>query len=286
MNSLCFSIFSYPSLIKKLLIFSLFFISIQTFGQDIYDAANSKRYADYLFKSKEYSRAALEYERACYLDSQNWDAHFYLMKSYRKSEQAAKGLAHYQTIYFQLPQNQISQFEHEKNINLFTIQPSFFITKTEKDSLDDLQYFKAPSILLTYNWKASQSYLISENYKEDKTLSKYYDNAVQGLNTNYKKPWLAGTMSTLVPGLGKVYTGNYKDGIIAFLVTGISAFQAVRGYNSKGLNSGIFILYSGVFTGFYLGNIYGSVKSARQKNRKLNEAIDRKTKAVFYEWAE
>ncbi len=286
MNSLCFSIFSLPSLIKKLLIFSLFFISIHAFGQDIYDAANSKKYADYLFKSKEYSRAAQEYERTCFLDSQNWDAHFYLMKSYRKSEQAAKGLAHYQTIYFRLPQNQISQFEHEKNINLFTIQPSFFIAKTEKDSMDELQYFKAPSLLLTHNWKASKSYLIAENYKEDKTLSKYYDNAVQGLNLSYKKPWLAGTMSTLVPGLGKVYTGYYKDGIIAFLVTGISAFQAIRGYNSKGLNSGIFILYSGVFTGFYLGNIYGSIKSARQKNRKLNEVIDQKTKAVFYEWAE
>ncbi len=271
----------------KLFLLTTLFLSLagKGFCQDIYDSAHSIKYANFLFKSKEYQRAGLEYERTCFLDSQNWDAHFYLMQSYRKSDQASKGLAHFQQIRFHFPQSEFQRFEHERNINLFIVQPSYFLAKTQTDSIDELPYFKAPSLLLTHNWKVSKSYLTEVNYKSDKTLSTYYENTLEGLNLNYKKPWLAGTMSALVPGLGKVYSGYYKDGIIAFLMTGISAFQAYRGYNAKGANSGIFIIYTGMTAGFYLGNIYGSIKSARQKNKRLNEAIDKKTRAAFYEWA-
>jgi hypothetical protein len=272
--------------------FKLFFITTlfltlagKGFCQDIYDSSHSFQYANFLFKSKEYQRASLEYERTCFLDSQNWGAHFYLIQSYRKSEQATKGVAHFQQIRYQLPPTEFQRFEHEKNINLFIVQPSYFLAQAQMDSMDELPYFKSPSLLLTHNWKVSRSYLTEVDYKSDKTLAVYYENTLAGLNLNYKKPWLAGTMSALVPGLGKVYSSYYKDGIIAFLMTGISAFQAYRGYNAKGANSGIFIIYTGMTAGFYLGNIYGSIKSARQKNKRLNEAIDKKTRAAFYEWA-
>lgn len=264
----------------------LLFFSNKGNSQDIYDSVNSHRYADYLFKSKEFTRAALEYERTCFLDSQNWDAHFYLMQSYRKSGQETKGLKHFRSIRLVLPPDKALSFEHESNICMFIAQPSWFINKTAKDSIYELSYFKSPAILLSHDWAASKDYLTSINYREDKTLVKYYDNSVEGLNLRYKKPWLAGTMSTLVPGLGKVYTGYYKDGLIALLMTSISAYQAYRGYNARGPRSGLFIIYSGLTAGFYIGNIYGAVKSARQKNRKLDEAIDKKTRDIFYNWAE
>lgn len=266
--------------------FLLLVISANGLCQDIYDSANSHRYADYLFKSKEYTRAVLEYERTCFLDSQNWDAHFYLMQSYRKSGQETKGLKHFQSIRFRLPQNQLLPFEHENHVCRFIAQPSWFITKTEKDSVSELPYFKSPALLLSHDWNAAKTYLSGINYKNDKTLTKYYDNSVEGLKLNYKKPWLAGTMSAIVPGLGKVYTGYYKDGIMAFLMTGVSAYQAYRGFKAKGAGSGIFIIYTGLTAGFYLGNIYGAVKSARQKNRRINDRIDKKTYEVFYQWAE
>ncbi|MFM9946052.1 MAG: hypothetical protein ACKVQB_12560 [Bacteroidia bacterium] len=265
----------------------LFIFFLKTgFCQDIYDSTNSRRFADYLFKSKEYGRAALEYERSCFLDSQNWSSHFYLMQSYRKSGQASKGMDDFNRVNRRLPQQEFYRFQHEKNICVFIAQPKRFISYTEKDSMAELPFFKVPALLLTHNWEASKLYLTEVNYLEDKTLTKYYNNCQQALQLNYKKPWLAGTMSTLVPGLGKVYTGYYKDGIVALLFTGMSAYQAYRGYKAKGTKSGIFIIYTGMTAGFYFGNIYGSIKSARIRNRKMNEKIDSKTKEIFYEWAE
>ncbi len=274
---------------KRIRIIILFILAISgkdCICQDIYDAAHSRAYGDYLYKSKEYLKASMEYERSCFLDSQNWDTHFKLLQSYRKSGQASKAISHFYWLNHRLPIEQLFVFEHEKNICVFETEPLVFITKQEKDSIAELKYFKAPALLLTHDWNKSKNYLISINFKEDKTLGKYYENNLQGLNLNYKKPWLAGSMSAVVPGLGKVYSGYYKDGIIAFIMTGLSAFQAYRGYNAKGPRSGIFIIYTGVASGFYLGNIYGSIKSARQKNRKLNEQIDKKTMEIFYEWTE
>jgi TM2 domain-containing membrane protein YozV len=255
-------------------------------AQDIYDKTNSKKYADYLFKSKDFTRAAIEYERVCFLDSLNWDAHFLLIQSYRKSENAPKGIDYYKKLRFKLPEFYQLKFEHENNICVFNTNPNLFLSINEGDSIANLVYFKAPALLLSHNWKKSISYLELNAYKSDKTLTHYYNFSQEGLRINYKKPLLAATLSTLVPGLGKVYTGYYKDGIIAFVMTGLSAYQAYRGYNARGVKSGLFIIYAGMTTGFYIGNIYGAVKSAKLKNRRLNETIDSKTKQVFYDWAE
>ena len=272
----------------KLIFISLFLLSNShvLFSQDIFDKNNSKKYADYLYKSKAFSRAALEYERACFLDSLNWDAHFYLIQSYRKSEQPLKGIEYYNKLKFKLPETQVIKFEHENNICIFNSNPHQFAHKTLSDSISNLVFFKTPSLLLDHDWKASMLYLNEMNYKNDKTLSHYYDFTAEGLKIKYKKPMLAASMSTLVPGLGKVYTGYYKDGIIAFVMTGLSAYQAYRGYKARGPKSGLFLIYTGMTAGLYIGNIYGTIKSARQKNRKLNDVIDKKTKEAFYNWSE
>ncbi len=255
-------------------------------SQDIYNSAHSYQYATYLFKSKEFSRAAHEYQRACFLDSQNWVAHFYLIQSYRKSGQENKGISHFTKIQLQLPKSEKLKFEHESNICRFRTKPNYFETKTEADSVGSLPYFKGPALLMSHKWADSRAYISSTSYKENKTLNNYYQLACDGININYKKPWLAGTLSTIVPGLGKFYTGYTKDGLIALLMTSISGYQAYRGYSGKGARSGIFIIYTGMAAGFYLGNIYGSIKSAKQKNSRLNEMMDAKTKEIFYEWAE
>jgi len=271
----------------RLFVLVLLFFSIeQATSQNIYDAPHSERYANHLFKSKEFGRAAIEYERVCFLDSLNWNAQFKLIQSYRKSAQPSYAVQHWNKIRFKLPLDLVPKFEHEINRSLFEVNPLSFATCSRKDSVMDLEYFKIPSLLLTHNWKEATTYITIFNFGEDKTLTNYYEISVKGLALNYKKPWVAGTLSAIVPGLGKAYTGYYKDGILSLLATGVSAYQAYRGYKAKGVKSGIFIVYSGLTTGFYLGNIYGSVKSAHKKNKKLNAAMDSKTKAVFYDWAD
>lgn len=267
--------------------FTLFcLLSFNSNSQDIFGLAQSEKYARYLFESREFQRASSEFERVCFLDSLNWSAHLYLMKSYRKSNVPTRGLDHYSFISTRLPDDQKGLFSHEKNLCLFEAEPLSFLNSSPKDSIDNLVFFKSPSLLFSHNWTSAVDYISAEGYQNSKTLSRYYQLAQAGASLRYKKPWLAGTLSTLMPGAGKVYTGYYKDGLIAFLFTGISAFQAYRGYQARGLKSGVFLIYAGLGTGLYIGNIYGSVKSARTKNKRLNASIDDKVWQTYKQWSD
>ncbi len=84
----------------------------------------------------------------------------------------------------------------------------------------------------------------------------------------------AGLLSALVPGLGKIYAGNNAQGFSAFLFSGILAAQAYEGYYRGGISDPRFIVYSCLFSLFYVSNIYGSVLSVSVKNNQLNSQIN------------
>ena len=77
-------------------------------------------------------------------------------------------------------------------------------------------------------------------------------------NHNYKSPLLAASLSTLVPGLGKIYAGKIGDGISSFI--GCSALGLVtwEQYRKNGFNDCRTILSAALFSLFYGGNIWGS----------------------------
>lgn len=76
-----------------------------------------------------------------------------------------------------------------------------------------------------------------------------------------KKPWLAAFYSGLIPGLGKVYTGEWKDGLYACAVVSAFSWLTYRFAEKKGF-SPYTVLYGSMAFSFYIGNIYGSWKSA------------------------
>lgn len=83
-----------------------------------------------------------------------------------------------------------------------------------------------------------------------------------------KKPWLAGSLSALLPGAGQAYLGNYQSGLFAFALNALF-FSATQELSKEGLHSTA--LASGaVFSIFYVGNITGSVQAARLLNEKQN----------------
>ncbi len=80
---------------------------------------------------------------------------------------------------------------------------------------------------------------------------------------------LAGILSAILPGSGYIYTGNFKDGITAFLINGLAAAGVATGvYQENYAVSGI---VGGVGLPFYFGNIRGSVNAARKWNAAVKE---------------
>jgi len=71
-----------------------------------------------------------------------------------------------------------------------------------------------------------------------------------------------------------VYSMDWKDGLISLVFAGATALQAYRGYKQYGPRSGFFIGYASVAATFYLGNLYGSFKSAKRHNARINKSIE------------
>ena len=105
---------------NKAIIF-LFFSSFAyaAISQDIYDLSNSKKYALHLYKTKEYKRAAVEFERICFLDSADWQSKLLLLSSYRKDKNHYSSISLYKNIESKVPYYKKHIFKTEYNKSLF-----------------------------------------------------------------------------------------------------------------------------------------------------------------------
>lgn len=81
-----------------------------------------------------------------------------------------------------------------------------------------------------------------------------------------KSVWLAGIMSAIIPGSGKIYAGKKGQGITTFLLTTGLGLVTFENYYKNGIESASTLLFASAFTVFYAGNIYGSMYSAKTAN--------------------
>lgn len=115
--------------------------------------------------------------------------------------------------------------------------------------------------------------------KNRKLLQSYRDKYE---HTKMKSPWLAGLLSTAVPGLGKMYSGKTYQGISAFITVGIFALQAWEAYYRKGIKSPVLYVNGTLAVGYYLSNIWGSVMAVKIKNREVKYEIDEDLRRQLY----
>lgn len=88
-----------------------------------------------------------------------------------------------------------------------------------------------------------------------------------------KSPLIAATLSAIVPGLGKVYAGMPGQALASFLAVATLGAVATENYIKAGPTSGRFIVYAGIFSMFYVGNIWGSAISVKIKREKQYNEI-------------
>lgn len=89
-----------------------------------------------------------------------------------------------------------------------------------------------------------------------------------------KKPWMAAGLSTLVPGLGKIYAGNLGEGLSAFILTGSLIGVTAENWYREGLKNWKTILFGTIATVFYIGNIYGSAVTVSVSKEAFNNETD------------
>lgn len=106
------------------------------------------------------------------------------------------------------------------------------------------------------------------------------ENLEKRVDPEEKSPLLAGILSTILPGAGRLYTGDYGEAIASMVLTGIFGYLAVSNFIDGYPRSGI--IFSSIALFFNAGNIYGSVLSAKKFNQEEKEKTDREFREYYF----
>ena len=270
-------------------VFLLLTVISKLVGQDdIMNYPNSLKYANNLFLNKQYRLSAIEYERITFIEPNDTLAKLRLIQSYRLMDDYKYAKS---TLNSFFPENQsicpesfadenfkILFLDHQyQNCNDF-LQSNMTLKPSKK-----LEY-ELGTLLMQNKWKEAKMH--SENYlltnPKTSNFNELYAISVNGMNLNYKNPYYAAFFSGVIPGSGKVYTKQWKDGLYAFVIISTFSWLTYNSIKAKGLNDNSIILGSVAFS-FYAANIWGSYKSAKRYNNNANNKLTKNIETILCE---
>jgi hypothetical protein len=255
-------------------------------AKNLYDLDHSLKFANYLYQNQEFRLAAEEYERIIFMDSSQQQARLQLIQSYRKSQQlslALHRLKAYRPNLLSLPVSFATEYAKVLLLKTELADARSFLAQHPTLPHPERRSLQVGTELLAGQWKQADS-LLQANFPVNSPAYPTYRRLTdQGLTMRRKSPALSLGLSALVPGLGKAYSGYWKDGIFSLLFTGVAAWQSYRGFNKQGVKSPIGWIFAGIGGGFYIGNLYGSAKAAKRKNQQRLHDLHHETEQVLFQ---
>jgi tetratricopeptide (TPR) repeat protein len=281
--------------IHNFLLISFFTITLLSFAsaEELieYNAPeNIRKFADFLYEQGDYLRAAGEYQRYLFYISQDGaeseQMRYKIALCYRFSGKNEQAIQNFETILRLYPQSQFaSRAYYQIGATYFLVdqfeQSAQFLREALPHITEAQQHAEAEQLI-------GLSYLMQKQWSEAgevfKTLQEssviplreraliYHDYAEMGSQLPIRSPFFAGVLSTIVPGAGRLYTGlRIGDALTSLITIGVTGWQAYNGFRRDGLSS-VKGWTLGTISGiFYVGNIYGSVISARVYNRQVED---------------
>ena len=256
---------------RKLFV-TLFLVSItvspQSTSFDFHSPQNIKIFADYLFCEGDYLRAAEEYQSIRDI-LQNDTVNFKIMFSYSKIGLYQISNKSLQSIPGNSPFRWSADYlylvnklcDNQKGLRVFHDMPLPPEVAERRQKLINISYF------YDADFSFDKEHILSPFNDEigKQTVSLLYD-----LKTDppYKNPALAGILSAVIPGSGKMYVGEWGDGITGLLITGLFAFLAYDNFRADHTTRAW--IFTGIGAFFYAGNIYGSVAAAQIFNARID----------------
>jgi len=155
------------------------------------------------------------------------------------------------------------------------------INSSEILNAGDKAMFMIASYILENNFKAAEECIVNYSFSKTAVFEQLLMINKQCSKIKMKKAWLAGSLSSIIPGSGKIYASYWQDGVLAFIYIGMNSWQTYRAFNKYGTDS-VFGWISLVLTsGFYFGNIYGSIKAANKYNFVKLEEYKRQIEEIL-----
>jgi TM2 domain-containing membrane protein YozV len=252
------------------LLLIIFLIPFSVYPQlssfDFHSRANLKKFADYLFCEGDYLRAIEQY--GLLKDHSASDTtDFKMMLGYSKL-----GLYKESNKYFNGIDDKSNFYSDAYLLSLkneLLIEPKLIIVSNAQsfDSIQLKSFRKLTTISILFEAELNilrEDFISPYDEDERNAAASFYDFKV---DPHYKSPALAGTLSAIIPGSGKMYVGEWGDGVTALVVTSLFAFLAYDNFQADHTTRAW--IFTGLGAFFYAGNIYGSIASAQIFNAKI-----------------
>ncbi|MCP3871735.1 MAG: tetratricopeptide repeat protein [Desulfobacteraceae bacterium] len=242
-------------------------------------------YANKLFDSKDFDTALVEYNRFIHFfpDSEHLDqAQFniavckFYQKKYHDAARAfnqiiIKGKENDLTIEAFFYQSR--SFINAGKTAYAQIVLQNFLKLTDDTDIKDRIYYNLVQLYLSESKKSipgslslAQRYLqkISDTGAGKYNTDHYADLIFRAEHAPKKNPAAAGLFA-IIPGGGFLYCGRYKDALVTFLLNAGLIVATYQAWDND--NEALAGVLGFVETGFYTGNIYGSITSAHKYNK-------------------
>ncbi len=270
-----------------LLVYVFFFCVTVT--ENVYSQSNSGffspnnrlNFANYLFSQNDYLRAIYEYRN--YLQANSSDTvRFKLAESLLRINRFTEAADHFKEIFFDRELGDYARLEFYR-ASFLEHDFSEFRDLVEQENYLPQKYLRDVKRL------GKITYFLDNTFLPDSSeILQYFDDSVKTSIKKfylmkkfpaYKSPVKAAIFSAILPGAGKIYTGEIGDGITAFIATGLLTFLAVDNFNANHNFRGW--LFSGLAVLSYAGNIYGSAASAQIYNAGIKFSFDKEVNLYF-----
>lgn len=265
-------------------LFCVFCLTSAAFGDsdgsvDYHSSENILKFADHLYQSGDYLRAAGEYQRYLFYYPQDADSTLYrLGLCYRRAGDTERAIHSFSEL---VTSHAESRFRSAAS---YQIAYTYFLSSQYEKSIQFLDKVEnadepgRPGVLRTFNylhqkrWRDAERALSDLDPKDvelSRTVLSLRASAQEGMRLPRKSPALAALLSAVVPGAGKFYCGQYGDGFYSLFLAGATGLLAWDGFRDDGLHSIRGWIFGSLGAVFYTGNIYGSAVAARVHNHTL-----------------
>ncbi|MGB9561451.1 MAG: DUF5683 domain-containing protein, partial [bacterium] len=258
----------------------------------------SNSFGDELFRAGEYKLASIEYLRE-YSFTMDDNTKLKLALSYIKNCEYDKGKSVLSEILTsEIPDirsqaQKLLGFLYMRENNFSSAMFEFLdLKKREENPLGklELSYWLGWVYLLQFDFQDAEkefSSVASEHsydnpfYTSAYILSREIKNNVDEFD--YRSPQLARWLSAILPGAGQIYTGNYIDGAISFVINGTFGYLTFSSLLAKKYFQSLVYFYF-LFARYYFGSGDNAYRLANEFNKEKKESFVRELITAHLKW--
>lgn len=241
-------------------------------------------FGDFLFEDGELYRAVTEYKRFLFLFPESPMEPYVrlqLARAYHQGQQFSEARRHARMLRSRFPDSPEARripllvaatfrAESDPGLAAMSLESYFAANPASRDGhlaalLAGLEFLRAGEP------EASREMFYDVPEDSDfRGMAVEFSGAVDELESlSLKRPWLAGTLSAVLPGAGQLYVGTRSDALVSFLLNGLIFYAAYEAFDREQYAAGTLLGSIGI--GWYSGNIYNAVNGAHKENRRRRD---------------